>query len=71
MKDTIIISEEQSVFQDRLDQVGGLLGRLQNIQNQRLSAPLPQHLSQIAQPSQQEIQLGIDIINYIIYYNYY
>ncbi|XP_050524286.1 bromodomain-containing protein 7 [Daktulosphaira vitifoliae] len=50
--------QEQSVFQDRLDQVGGLLGRLQNIQNQRLSAPLPQHLSQVTQPSQQEIQLA-------------
>lgn len=52
------ILEEQSVFQDRLDQVGGLLGRLQNVQNQRLSAPLPQHLSQIPHPSAQEIQLG-------------
>jgi bromodomain-containing protein 7/9 len=50
--------EEQSVFQDRLDHVGGLLGRLQNIQNQRLSAPLPQHLSQIQHPSPQEVQLG-------------
>lgn len=47
------------MFQDRLDQVGGLLGRLQNAQNQRLSAPLPQHLSQIPHPSPQEIQLGI------------
>lgn len=53
-----LILEEQSVFQDRLDQVGGLLGRLQNVQNQRLSAPLPQHLSQISLPSPQEIQLG-------------
>lgn len=50
--------QEQSVFQDRLDHVGGLLGRLQNAQNQRLSAPLPQHLSQIAHPSQHEIQLA-------------
>jgi len=50
--------QEQSVFQDRLDQVGGLLGRLQNVQNQRLSAPLPQHLSQISHPSPQEIQLA-------------
>lgn len=56
--------EEQSVFQDRLDQVGGLLGRLQNVQNQRLSATLPQHLSQIAHPSPQEIQLGnVNILN--------
>jgi len=45
-----------------LDHVGGLLGRLQNVQNQRLSAPLPQHLSQIAHPSPQEIQLGNVII---------
>lgn len=59
-----LILEEQSVFQDRLDHVGGLLGRLQNVQNQRLSAPLPQHLSQISHPSPQEIQLG----NVIIYY---
>ncbi|XP_025423344.1 bromodomain-containing protein 7 [Sipha flava] len=50
--------QEQSVFQDRLDHVGGLLGRLQNIQNQRLSAPLPQHLSQIQHPSPQEVQLA-------------
>jgi len=53
-----LILEEQSVFQDRLDQVGGLLGRLQNVQNQRLSAPLPPHLSHISHPSPQEIQLG-------------
>lgn len=50
--------QEQSVFQDRLDHVGGLLGRLQSVQNQRLSAPLPQHLSQISHPSPQEIQLA-------------
>lgn len=58
----MFILEEQSVFQDRLDQVGGLLGRLQNVQNQRLSAPLPTHLSQIPHPSPQEIQLGMYLL---------
>lgn len=52
-----------------MDQVGGLLGRLQNVQNQRLSAPLPTHLSQIPHPSPQEIQLGNVLIIIFIYLN--
>ena len=44
---------------EKLDKTADLIGQLQKTQYERLSQPV-QHLSQVAQPSEQEKQLGMD-----------
>ncbi|XP_022185646.1 bromodomain-containing protein 7 isoform X2 [Nilaparvata lugens] len=50
--------KEECMMQDCLDQTSVLLEKLQQVQNDRLSAPPPPHLSNVMQPSDQELQLA-------------
>ncbi|XP_024086406.1 bromodomain-containing protein 7 isoform X2 [Cimex lectularius] len=49
---------QRSVVQDKLEHTSELLEKLQQVQNDRLSAPLPNHLSHITQPSETELNLA-------------
>uniref|UniRef100_A0A1B6GUL2 Bromo domain-containing protein n=2 Tax=Cuerna arida TaxID=1464854 RepID=A0A1B6GUL2_9HEMI len=51
-------SKEETAMQERLDQTTALLEKLQQVQNDRLSAPPPQHLGNIMQPSDTELNLA-------------
>lgn len=50
--------KEEQKISDKLEQTRSLLERLHQTQFERLSAPLPQHLSQISPPSESEHLLG-------------
>ncbi|RZF35097.1 hypothetical protein LSTR_LSTR009689 [Laodelphax striatellus] len=50
--------KEECMMQDCLDQTSVLLEKLQQVQNDRLSAPPPPHLANVMQPSEQELQLA-------------
>ncbi|KAK9508573.1 hypothetical protein O3M35_006105 [Rhynocoris fuscipes] len=49
---------QQSCVQEKLEQTSVLLEKLQQVQNDRLSAPPPPHLSHILQPSDTELNLA-------------
>lgn len=49
--------------QAKLDSTSHLLEKLQQVQNERLSAPQPSHLSQISHPSDTELNLAEKIID--------
>lgn len=61
MEEEIRLSEECVELQQRLVSMSQLLEKLQKVQNQRLSQPLPQHLSQLPQPSEEETALASSI----------
>ncbi|KAF5292645.1 hypothetical protein FQR65_LT11197 [Abscondita terminalis] len=58
MEDDIRVVDDWQQLQHRLDANSQLLECLQRKQHSRLSAPLPQHLNNIAQPSEEEIALA-------------
>lgn len=53
--------KEEQKINDKLEQTRSLLERLHQTQYERLSAPLPSHLSQISTASDAEHILGIKI----------
>ncbi|XP_014271236.1 bromodomain-containing protein 7 [Halyomorpha halys] len=56
------INEHSNPVQAKLDSTSQLLEKLQQVQNDRLSAPQPSHLSQISHPSDTELNLADKII---------
>ncbi|XP_054278438.1 bromodomain-containing protein 7-like isoform X2 [Macrosteles quadrilineatus] len=50
--------KEDNAMQERLDQTSALLEKLQQAQNDRLSAPPPTHLGNIMQPTETELNLA-------------
>lgn len=63
------IEEEIKTFEiyksleNRLENNSELLGRLRQVQNERLSQNLPTHLSNVAHPSEDELELAAQITN--------
>lgn len=51
-------SEERAVLQTRLDDTTQMLGRLKQVQHERLSAPPPAHLSNVPKASDAEVILA-------------
>lgn len=51
-------SEERAALQSRLDDTSQMLGRLKQIQHERLSAPPPAHLSNVPKPGDSEVILA-------------
>ncbi|KAG8240253.1 hypothetical protein J437_LFUL004713 [Ladona fulva] len=49
---------KNEALQRGLDQTGELLGKLEQVQRERLSQPPPSHLSLVAKPSEIEVQLA-------------
>ncbi|KAG5680412.1 hypothetical protein PVAND_009920 [Polypedilum vanderplanki] len=54
-------TESVNNLQNKLDTTSSLLEQLHHVQNERLSAPLPQHLSLVQQPNNQETDLADQI----------
>lgn len=52
-------------LQTKLDTTSSLIEQLHQVQNDRLSAPLPQHLSLVAHPNKQEMELADQITSNI------
>ena len=61
MEDEVRSLEDQRQLQLKLDDMSQLLDKLHKIQYQRLSQPLPQHLSQLPGVSEEEIMLAENI----------
>ncbi|CAO1395505.1 unnamed protein product [Diamesa tonsa] len=57
----VFASQMKNDVQDQLNVNTTLIEQLHQVQHERLSAPLPQHLSLIQQPSKKEIQLADQI----------
>ncbi|KAL6434706.1 hypothetical protein ACFW04_006207 [Cataglyphis niger] len=51
-------SEERAVLQSRLDDTSQMLGRLKQVQHERLSAPPPAHLSNVSKAGEAEVMLA-------------
>ena len=58
-------------MQDKLDQTTVLIEKLQQVQNDRLSAPPPSHLCQILHPTDTELHLGNYLFIFIHIFNLY
>ncbi|CAH1398769.1 unnamed protein product [Nezara viridula] len=56
------INANANPVQSKLDSTSQLLEKLQQVQNERLSAPQPSHLSQISHPSDTELNLADKIV---------
>lgn len=61
MEEDIRSLETQQELQNKLDAMSQLLERLQKAQHQRLSQPLPQHLSQVPGATDEETTLAENI----------
>lgn len=57
--------DAESNLQTKLDTTSSLIEKLHQVQNDRLSAPLPQHLSLVAHPNKQEVELADQITSSI------
>lgn len=57
-EDELKLSEERAALQTRLDDTSQMLGRLKQVQHDRLSAPPPAHLSNVPKPSESEVALA-------------
>lgn len=51
-------NEERAVLQNRLDETSQMLGRLKQVQHERLSAPPPAHLSNVPKATDTEVILA-------------
>lgn len=51
-------SEERAALQSRLDDTSQMLGRLKQVQHERLSAPPPAHLSNVSKATEAEVILA-------------
>lgn len=63
MEEEIKTFEIYKSLENRLENNSELLGRLRQVQNERLSQNLPTHLSNVAHPSEDEIDLAAQITN--------
>lgn len=63
LEEEIKTFEIYKTLENRLENNSELLGRLRQVQNERLSQNLPTHLSNIAHPSEDELELAAQITN--------
>lgn len=63
MEEEIKTFEIYKSLENRLENNSELLGRLRQVQNERLSQNLPTHLSNVAHPSEDELELAAQITN--------
>lgn len=63
MEDEIKTFEIYKSLENRLESNSELLGKLRQVQNDRLSQNLPTHLSNVAHPSEDELELAAQITN--------
>lgn len=63
MEEEIKTFEIYKNLENRLENNSELLGRLRQVQNERLSQNLPTHLSNVAHPSEDELELAAQITN--------
>lgn len=63
MEDEIKTFEIYKSLENRLENNSELLGKLRQVQNDRLSQNLPTHLSNVAHPSEDELELATQITN--------
>lgn len=63
MEEEIKTFEIYKSLETRLESNSELLGRLRAVQNERLSQNLPPHLSNVAHPSEDELDLATQITN--------
>ncbi|GAB6025856.1 hypothetical protein CHUAL_011834 [Chamberlinius hualienensis] len=61
--DTIVKQVKKDPIQKKLDETTNLLQDLVKVQHDRLSAKLPTHLSQIAGPSVEELEIGMHMFH--------
>lgn len=61
IEETVRKTEQHENFQQRLQTTSQLIEKLQQVQNERLSLPLPPHLSSLPGISEQEISLAENI----------
>lgn len=52
------VNEERAALQSRLDDTSQMLGRLKQVQHERLSAPPPAHLTNVPKPSEAEVAIA-------------
>ncbi|XP_053985276.1 bromodomain-containing protein 7 isoform X2 [Hylaeus volcanicus] len=58
IEDELKLTEERAALQSRLDDTSQMIGRLKQVQHDRLSAPPPAHLSNVPKPSENEVALA-------------
>lgn len=58
LEEELKFSEERAALQSRLDDTSQMLGRLKQVQHDRLSAPPPAHLSNVPKASEVEVALA-------------
>ncbi|KYN03653.1 PREDICTED: bromodomain-containing protein 7 isoform X2 [Cyphomyrmex costatus] len=58
LEEDVKYSEERAVLQSRLDDTSQMLGRLKQVQHERLSAPPPAHLSNVPKAPDAEVMLA-------------
>lgn len=63
MEEEIKTFEIYKSLENRLENNSELLGKLRQVQNERLSQNLPVHLSNVAHPSEDELELAAQITN--------
>lgn len=63
MEDDVKTFEIYKTLENRLESNSELLGKLRQVQNDRLSQNLPAHLSNVVHPSEDELELAAQITN--------
>ncbi|XP_014482585.1 PREDICTED: bromodomain-containing protein 7 isoform X2 [Dinoponera quadriceps] len=58
LEEELKYSEERAALQSRLDDTSQMLGRLKQVQHERLSAPPPAHLSNVSKAAEAEVMLA-------------
>lgn len=58
LEEELKFSEDRAALQSRLDDTSQMLGRLKQVQHDRLSAPPPAHLSNVPKASETEVALA-------------
>ncbi|XP_047356519.1 bromodomain-containing protein 7 isoform X1 [Vespa velutina] len=58
LEEELKFSEDRATLQSRLDDTSQMLGRLKQVQHDRLSAPPPAHLSNVPKASETEVALA-------------
>ncbi|XP_011137382.1 bromodomain-containing protein 7 isoform X3 [Harpegnathos saltator] len=58
LEEELKFSEERAALQTRLDDTSQMLGRLKQVQHERLSAPPPAHLSNVSKATEAEVTLA-------------
>ncbi|XP_032686946.1 bromodomain-containing protein 7 isoform X2 [Odontomachus brunneus] len=58
LEEELKYTEERAALQNRLDDTSQMLGRLKQVQHERLSAPPPAHLSNVSKATEAEVMLA-------------